>query len=66
MKVIFSSIAVNQTSETAGDPMAIYRYHVSIQIPQGHRHRNGKKLNKFQLLFNVCGGLLAVELKSFL
>jgi len=58
MKVIFSSIEANQTSEPAGDPPATYRSHVSIYISPGCRHRNGKKLNKFQLFFDVCGGSL--------
>ena len=55
MKVILSGIETIQTSETACDPPVTYRSHVSIKISRGRRHRNGKKLNKFQLFFDVCG-----------
>ena len=32
MKVIFTSIDVNRTSEAAGNPPATYRSHVSIYL----------------------------------
>ena len=56
MKVTLSGIEINQTSETAGDPPVTYRSHVSIKLSRGRRLRNGKRLNKFQLFFDVCGG----------
>ena len=51
MKAILSSIEVNQTSETAGDPPATYRTHVSIYISRGRRYRNGKNGEQVSTLF---------------
>ena len=69
MEVISSSIEANQTSETAGDPPATYRSHVSIELSRGRRHRNGKKVERVSNILRclrwIAVGSPAVEMKCF-
>ena len=63
MKVTFSSIEVNRTSETAGHPPATYRSHVSIKISRGCRLSNNQ-LTKEQSGFRLLHSTLTFLLKS--